>query len=459
MYVDHLHFSFRVFRIVLVLGSLCLNVKAPAALRVSEDQRHLVTERGEPFFWLGDTAWELFHRTTREEAFLYLENRAAKGFNVVQAVALAELDGLQVPNANGDFPLEGMDPSRPNLKYFEHVDTVIRRANELGIYVALLPTWGDKFVKRWGVGPEVFTPENAYTYARFLAERYQQDDIIWILGGDRNPDDTEDSAIVDAMAKAIREVVGHRQLISYHPQGGSSSSDYFNDRDWLDFNLFQSGHWKPDIYNFEMIGKDMVKTPKRPVLDGEPNYEDHPIAWKQGAGCFGSFEVRRAAYWSILSGAFGHTYGNHNIWQFWQPGRDAISWARTPWTQAMDYPGAFQMGVMKQLFESLDWQQMQADDAAVQNYFFDEPAKIKAAVAVNGQFAVVYTPYGYSFDFDRSKLNNSRSLTARWADPRTGHCIFIGFIPLEPSLLHFDPPMDPHRGNDWVLIIETDKVE
>ena len=57
--------------------------------------RHLQTSEGEPFFYLGDTAWALFHRLTREEAEIYLRDRADKGFTVIQAVALAELRGLE----------------------------------------------------------------------------------------------------------------------------------------------------------------------------------------------------------------------------------------------------------------------------------------------------------------------------------------------------------------------------
>src|SRR5438093_1563944 len=67
-------------------------------LKVSENKRFLVREDGSPFFYLGDTAWELFHRLRREEAERYLKDRAAKGFTVIQAVVLAELDGLHDPN-------------------------------------------------------------------------------------------------------------------------------------------------------------------------------------------------------------------------------------------------------------------------------------------------------------------------------------------------------------------------
>src|SRR4051812_8009662 len=91
-------------------------------LRVSADRRHLVHADGTPFFYLGDTAWELFHRLTREEADASLDDRARKGFTVIQGVALAEFEGLREPNAYGDLPLRGGDPTKPNDAYFRHVD-------------------------------------------------------------------------------------------------------------------------------------------------------------------------------------------------------------------------------------------------------------------------------------------------------------------------------------------------
>ena len=120
-------------------------------LIISNNRRTLVTDDGKPFFYLADTAWELFHRLTLEEAEIYLHNRAARGFNVVQAVALAECDGLNKPNRYGHKPLTDNDPTQPNEPYWQHVDTVVKRANELGLYVGLLPTWGDKWNKKWGV--------------------------------------------------------------------------------------------------------------------------------------------------------------------------------------------------------------------------------------------------------------------------------------------------------------------
>src|SRR5688572_28808365 len=101
-----------------VLLSVCLlgaarAAEAPKRLKDSENRRFLVREDGSPFFWLGDTAWELFHRLNREEADRYLQDRAQKGFTVIQAVVLAELDGLTEPNPYGHTPLKDNDPTKP----------------------------------------------------------------------------------------------------------------------------------------------------------------------------------------------------------------------------------------------------------------------------------------------------------------------------------------------------------
>ena len=127
---------------------------AHGRLKVSANKRYLVHQNGTPFFWLGDTAWELFHRLNREEADQYLKRRAEQGFTVVQAVALAEFDGLKEPNPYGDTPLLEQRPGKPNEAYFKHVDYIVDKAAQYGIVIAFLPTWGDKVFKNtWGQGP------------------------------------------------------------------------------------------------------------------------------------------------------------------------------------------------------------------------------------------------------------------------------------------------------------------
>lgn len=164
---------------LLALGAVPSAKGAPLPrLKVSDNHRFLVTADGQPFFWLGDTAWELFHRLNREEATRYLEDRAAKGFTIIQAGALAELDGLNTPNAYGHRPLLDNDPARPDVKdgpandYWDHVDFIVDRAASLGLRIGFLPTWGDKWqASRGGKGPVVFNVENVRTYGEWIGKR------------------------------------------------------------------------------------------------------------------------------------------------------------------------------------------------------------------------------------------------------------------------------------------------
>jgi hypothetical protein len=126
--------------IMLLLGSCALDAAVDGRLRVTANHRYLEYENGKPFFYLGDTAWELFHRLNREEATRYLTNRSQKGFTVIQASILAQLGGLTVPNAYGDLPVLDNDPAKPNEAYFRHIDFIVNHAEELGLFVGLLPT-------------------------------------------------------------------------------------------------------------------------------------------------------------------------------------------------------------------------------------------------------------------------------------------------------------------------------
>jgi hypothetical protein len=185
---------FIVFALLIPAG---LVAAATPRLKVSENKRFLVTEKGEPFFWLGDTAWELFHRLNREEATRYLENRAKLGFNVVQAVAIAELDGDTDPNPYGFLPLTDADPSRPAVRegpendYWDHVDFIVENANALGITIGFLPTWGRFWHDTTKDRKPIFTADNAAMYGEWLGRRYRDRRLVWILGGDRSIDNDE----------------------------------------------------------------------------------------------------------------------------------------------------------------------------------------------------------------------------------------------------------------------------
>ena len=428
-------------------------------LKVSDNKHFLMTEDNKPFFYLGDTAWELFHRLNMDETKRYLKTRAEQGYNVIQAVALAEEDGLKVPTPAGFVPLIDNDPTKPAVKdgpsndYWDHVDAVVDEANRLGIYVGLLPTWGDKWNKKWGVGPEIFNVKNAEMYGKWIGERYKDKGIIWILGGDRPIENDNQKAIINAMAKGIRSAVGHTQLMTLHPTGGRTSSTEFHNEQWLDFNMHQTGH-NPLNKGWAAIKKDYDRTPTKPVLDGEPLYEDHPINFDPiKYGFSHDVEVRRQAWWHVLAGGCGHTYGCHNVWQMNSPKVPPKSNAHHYWEESLDFRGGKDMQHVKDLMLSRPYFTRIPDQSMIVSKNDDGAQHIAAARDSEGRYAFIYIPEGQlkvTVNLDKFA---GKQVKAQWYDPRHGTFSDIGTFPKSGNR-EFNPPLQG-QGNDFVLVLDS----
>jgi len=434
----------------------CISFVADAQLSVSDNKRFLETADGKPFFWLGDTAWELFHRLTREEAEKYLKNRADKGFTVIQAVVLAELDGLHEPNPYGETPLENDDPTKPREAYFQHVDFIIRKAEELGLHIGLLPTWGDKVFKNtWGKGPEIFNIENAKIYGQWIGNRYKdQKNIIWILGGDRNPRNDHDVAIWRSMAEGIEAGVGghDKALMTFHPQPNSledgGSSKWFHNDEWLDFNMFQTGHCRENnvwdrmayVYNLQ---------PVKPVLDGEPLYEDHPVCFNaKDLGTSSAYDVRKLAWFNVMAGAFGHTYGCHDIWQMYAPHREPVNGPHFPWYIAIDLPGSGQLRYLRQLIESRPMFDRVPDQGLITDAL---NASERIQACRGNDYIFIYSAQGRKFTVNTNRISG-KELAAHWYNPKNGEIKEAGRF-TKKAQQDFTPPTSGY-GHDWVLIID-----
>jgi hypothetical protein len=439
---------------VLLLAALSLSAAPLPRLKVCDNHRFLCTADGKPFFYLADTGWELFHRLDRKQAVEYLDTRAAQGFTAIQAVALAELDGVTDPNAYGKLPLINKDPTRPAVgpgSYWEHVDFIVDQANARGIYIAMLPSWG-----RWvnsGRGDEsLLTPTNAQMYGEFLGKRYGRKGIIWILGGDRTPTGFE--ATWRALAKGIAIGVSGKEdydavLMSFHPRGSETSSTWFHDDPWLDFNMHQTGHGLADqVKSWDRIAKDYARTPVKPVVDGEPLYEDHPLNFRSRDNGY-SFDahVRQRAYWDVFSGAAGHTYGNHSAWQMYAPGRKAVNGPLFYWNEAIHRPGANQMRYVRALVESRPYLSRVPDQSLVVNAL--EGADHIVATRGDG-YAFVYSPQGRKFTVNLEKL--AAKLQAWWYNPRNGAAIDAGAFD-NTGAHEFTCPSEGF-GSDWVLVLD-----
>ncbi|SFC14956.1 Putative collagen-binding domain of a collagenase [Parapedobacter composti] len=432
------------------------------SLGVADNGRYFVDADGSPFFWLGDTGWLIFSKLTQEEAEMYLIDRKEKGFNVIQVMLLHTLTAA---NAYGDSALYNADVSMPNtggLKdtaapgYWELVDHVVDFARRQGLYMAMVPIWGTN-VKEGKV-----TPRQAEAYARFLGNRYKDDkNVIWLNGGDIRGDDS--IAVWQAIGRTLREV-NPGKLTTFHPRGRTSSTDWFHEESWLDFNMFQSGHRRYDQDtssnekhhygedNWRYVAFDYSLQPAKPTLDGEPSYEGIPQGLHDpGEPVWTDADVRRYAYWSVFAGACGFTYGHNSVMQFHRLTDTVPAFGATmPWTAAIHAPGAQQMKHLKSLMLSRPFLERVPD----QGLLVANGERYAYRAATRGSdYAFIYAYNGGEIHVNMGRISGKR-VKAAWFDPRTGHTEAIG--ELDNSGTHvFRVPGPEQDGNDWVLILDS----
>jgi len=446
--------------VFVVLAASAQVSKTSGRLIVSKDGRDLQYEDGAPFFWLGDTAWELINKLTLNEIKLYLDNRASKGFNVIQLTALSTGD-LNKPNRYGEIPLHNLDPLTPNEKYFAILDSVVELSRKRHMFVAIVATWGDKVVKPTGSdgGSVIFDKNNAYPYGKWMGSRYKKfSNVIWIMGGDvpGEKDAVDYRPIWREMARGIGEGCNHQCLITYHPNGERSSSQWMQSEEWMDFNMIQSSHGRRNAPVWEMIKRDRSLTPVIPVLDSEPNYEDHPMSpwptWKSDSGYFRDYDVRKQLYRAVFSGGCGVTYGHHAIWQFVNERDPVINYAERGWVNALDRPGAFQAGYLRKLMESRPLLGRKPDETIIMEGQGEKGQLIEAFRGDNDNYAMIYIPVGRKISIDPSFLK-SKKIAAWWFNPKDGAALNIGTFQ-QAKHLDFIPPVSGSE-NDWVLVLDN----
>jgi hypothetical protein len=416
-------------------------------LKVSANGRYFVDQDGKPFFYLGDTCWLLFQRMNHEEVEAYLKDRASKGFTVIQAYVIRGL-GKRHPDGNssllGESPFVDRDPTRPNETFFKNVDYIVNRANELGLVMGLVTA------KSWHVnkGPEkVFDESNAYTFGKFLGERYRNNAVLWYPGGDSGPG--ADTRVWVAMARGIKDGSGGTQLVSYHGNGQTSSSFWFHGADWLDFNSIQSGHgWAAKTYRF--VDKDYRMTPAKPTVDMEPPYENHPTGAKTPR--IDAHQVRKAAYWNMLAGAAGHGYGALDLfWLYKDKDGPFPKNGFQHWRKALTYEGARQMGLMRRLFELRPWYKLVPDQSVIAAGQGEGEDLVRAARANDASFVLAYVPTGKPVSIKMEKISG-KAVKAHWYNPRTGTWRLIGEYDSRGTRAFKPPSHGPNE--DWALVLE-----
>ena len=436
-------------------------------LRISDNHRFFVNEKGEPFFWLGDTGWLLFSKLTRQEAEKYLEDRRKKGFNVIQVMVLHTVSAV---NVYGDSALTNLNVASPlvtpgrrssdanQYDYWDHIDYVVDLAAKKNIFMAMVPVWGSNVKSGW------VKKADAEKYAAWLAARFKNKwNIVWLNGGDiRGTDSTATWKLMGETLKSNDP--GH--LVTFHPFGRTSSSDFFHEEPWLDFNMFQSGHRSYDLDtslsehrygpdNYKFLEVDYQLSPTKPSIDGEPSYELIPYGLHDTTKPYWqAADMRRYAYWAVFAGGAGHTYGHNSIMQMHKPADKGSAYgSKKYWYQALNDEGARQMRYVKQLMLSKPYFERIPDQSLIAG---EQKEKYGYLAATRGRnYAFIYDYTGRTFEVNMGKISGSK-VKASWYSPKDGSRKTIGSF-ANSGVLKFDPPGVEKEGNDWVLVLESQK--
>lgn len=426
-------------------------------LEVNKGNRYLQHENGTPFFWLGETGWYLPARLNRDEAEYYLEQCRQKGYNVVQVMVMNTMPAI---NAYGKwalpygFDFENID-KEGEYGYWDHMDYIIKTAERKGIYIGMVCVWGSPVLAG------KMNPEEARLYGEFLAKRYKDNpNIIWLIGGDIRGDVKTD--VWQSLAKSIR-AIDNNHLMTFHPRGRTMSGTWFNNEEWLDFNMFQSGHRRygqrkgdgeyPIIENTEednwrFVESNNALEPRKPVIDGEPIYEDIPHGLHDANDLkWNANDVRRYAYWSVFAGSFGHTYGHNSIMQMKKDGIGGAYGAQKPWYEALDDPGMNQMKYLKNLMLTLPFFDRVPDQSVIAG---TNGTMYDRLIATRGNdYLLVYNYSGRPMDIDLTKISGGKK-KVWWYTPKNGELEYLGEY--DNKISAFSNDEGYHYGRDRVLI-------
>jgi hypothetical protein len=427
-------------------------------LKVTENGRYLQHENGAPFFWLGDTGWLLPERLNRDEADFYLSECSKREYNVVQ---IQTIDKVPSINAYGQSSMpDGFNFKDINKKgvygYWDHMDFIIKSAEKRGIYIGMDCIWGGM------VGSGQMSVKEAQAYGKFLGERYKNSpNIIWFIGGDIRGDVKTD--VWEALATSIK-AVDNNHLMTYHPRGRTSSATWFNDAQWLDFNMFQSGHRRygqrkgdgdytiaenTEEDNWMYVEKSQSLKTLKPVIDGEPSYEDIPQGLhEENEARWNANDVRRYAYWSVFAGSFGHTYGHNSIMQFYKPGVSGSFFPSRYWYDCLKDPGYNQMKYLKALMLAFPFVERVPDQGVIAG---QNGERYDRAIGTRGNdYLLVYNYTARPMQIDLSKISGAKK-NCWWFNPKNGELQFIGEFD-GSKVTSFAIDVAYNAGNDRVLI-------
>jgi len=357
--------------------------------------------------------------------------------------------------SEGGFPFEeGFE--RIHVDHFDAADLKIGHLVRSGIVPCIVGMWG-YYLPEIGV-------KRVQRFWRYLAARYGAYPVVWCVCGEgimpyylsQNKEkdaETQKRGWTEVMAY-LREVDGHRNLISIHPT--RFGREQVEDPGLMDFEMLQTGHGDLDSVGptIEAVRKAVADEPRMPVVNSEVNYEGIlGRAWQN--------VQRLCFYHSALNGAAGYTYGANGIWQMstrqepYGASPHGRCWGNTPWEEAAMLPGGRQVALGGRFMANVPWWKLRVHSEWVVGGPKGDSCYEVLCVGIPGKLRMVYCPLCWDppvllFDSEEQEAF-AHGVQAFYFDPCTGQ-----ETRLDPPGWNEKgewTPLFPPQCHDWILVV------
>ena len=394
-------------------------------ITISENKRYFKNEKNNNFFYFADTCWSAFTNIDLDSWEYYLQYRRRQGFNVLQINILPQWDASET---NLDFhPFEKDKDGFNNYfnikpDYNQHAKEMSEMAKKYGFELALVVLWCNYVPDTWAnklMKSKPMPYDAIDNYIKQVHETFSTFFPFYIISGDT---DLENETSINHYRKAshLLKELAPNCLQTYHIRGRMVEIP-MEIIDEIDFYMYQTGHSSKEC-DKEMCYKMpeyFLKTyPIKPLINSEPCYEAIGFAGNM-YGRFHQFDIRRAAWQSLLSGASaGIAYGSGGVYSWHRYGKHFSPCMGEgfdmphPWQIALHYPGAWDYSDIKHFFHEYEITELNSK----QEILLNDTQEIRVAEFKNKYF--IYVPENTTI---RLKININDIQTVTILDLETRH--------------------------------------
>ena len=361
-------------------------------------KKYLTYEDGTPFYYLGDTHWQLAQETAEMVSEICCK-RVEQGFSVYQSQPMDCGFNTSVTEAFGEEGLE--DLRKFDEKYRIIADSGLTHANSqffwpLSGMTRLIENHGGwtepKLTGYLGLKkvtmPDLSDEAKAYLekLCRYWVARYGAFPVIWTLGQeiDNDPYQDENSKwnSINNPYKYVAEYLNkydpYDHPVTAHQESTGDTVAYGNGLGTGEMNMIFYPGAQPSAFR-KVKAHTMYAAQWHPDLTRRDDYMSARDFWYNGQGkpavnyeglyCFlwtKNYGARAQAWASYLTGLYGCSWGGQPTWAYQNgfdrdvtndDGVDTIrpEEKRATWQDALEYPSSYQVGYMRSFMEQIEW--------------------------------------------------------------------------------------------------------